>query len=333
MRACCLALLYLLMFQGSSLQGVSSTGSPKDSCTIVLPVNVIVPDGRLIRDLPDAEFVAEGKREPAKIVEVIRDRGPRRILLLVETGRNVPKRVRVAESGIVADMLSEARPDDSFALLTARGKIKEVRFGESPDTISTSLKELETATGTEQKGNGVLDALDAAVGWFAQPRVGDSIVLMSTGLQTEHQAGFKQVRQEMTARQIRVFSLLFAPRIYGTIVAPTVRFSSTGPQVIFDQTYFPNSEDEASLSWATGGYSVQVDIVGDSQREERLTDQKLEDLKTAASRMQSAITEFYRLTVSAPTGRLALGLSSDIKEKVPQALILYPRQLPPCQSP
>jgi hypothetical protein len=242
----------------------------------------------------------------------------------------VPERVRVAEYRIVADMLSEARPEDSFGLLTARGPEKEVSFGQSRDAILAAVRELETNTDSKDRGNGVLDALMAAAGWFNEPRGGDAILLMTMGLESEHHASFKQVRKELTDRQVRIFSLLFAPRMLGTITGPTVRLSQTGPQLVFDQTYLLNREDESSLSWGSGGYSVQVDIVGGGQREERLTEEKLEALKTAASRMQSAITEYYRLTFNSSPAQITLGLASDLKNKVPNIVVIYPKQFPAC---
>jgi hypothetical protein len=300
-------------------------------CTISFPANVVVPDGRLIRDLNASHFVAQGKHEPVKVVAATEDRGPRRILLVLETGRDVPERVRAAEYSIVADMLSEARPEDSFDLLTTRGPNKEVGFGQSRDAILVAVKELETNTDSKHHGNGVLDALMAAARWFDEPKIGDAILLMSMGLESEHHASFKQVRKELTDRQVRVFSLLFAPRMLGEIYGPLVRLSAAGrPQLLSNPAVFANREDESSLSWGSGGYSVQVDIVGDGQREERLTDDKLEALITAASRMQSAITEYYRLTLNPSLVQVTLGLASDLKNKVPNAVVVYPTQLPAC---
>ena len=100
--------------------------------------------------------------------------------------------------------------------------------------------------------------------------------------------------------------------------------------MLIDMGYFPNREDEGSLSWGSGGYSVQVDIVGGGQREQQLTDKKLEALKAAASRMQSAMTEYYRLTLDSAPPQLTLSLASNLKNKVPNAVVIYPRQLPAC---
>jgi len=330
MRICLFVLLFALVSLISSPQVLFATSQKDDPCTISLPANVVVPDGRLIRSLNASQFVAQAKHELVNVIAATEDSGPRRILLVLETGRRVPERVRAAEYSIVADLLSEARPEDSFGLLTARGPEKQVGFGQSGEAILAAVRELKTNTDSKDQGNGVLDALMAAAGWFDEPRPGDAILLMTMGLEGEHQTSFKQVQKKLAERQVRIFSLMFAPRMLGTIIGPTLRFTDAGTQVVFDEAFFLNREDESSLSWLSGGYSVQVDIVGGGQREERLTDEKLEALITAASRMQSAITEYYRLSLDSSPAQITLSLASDLKNKVPNAVVIYPRKLPAC---
>jgi hypothetical protein len=130
------------------------------------------------------------------------------------------------------------------------------------------------------------------------------------------------VYKDLTARQVRVFSLLLGMRMAGTFSGGIFKVSSGGVEVLMEPSYSRNREDESNLSWGSGGYSVQVDIVGGGQWKQQLTDKKLEALKTAASRMQSAITEYYLLTLSSSPARFTLGLASDLKNKVPKAVVL-----------
>ncbi len=53
--------------------------------------NVVIPDGRLIRDLNAGQFVGQAKHEPVNIAAATQDSGPRRILLVLETGRQLPR--------------------------------------------------------------------------------------------------------------------------------------------------------------------------------------------------------------------------------------------------
>jgi len=328
--------LFLMPLTVASLLSNSQTmfaSGPKDaSCAISFASNVVVPDGRLLRDLNASQFIAQAKHTPVKVTEATQESGPRRILLVLETGRHVPERVRVAEYNIVADVLSEARPEDAFGLLTARGPVKEVRFGQPRDAILAAVKELETGTDSKEQGNGVLDTLMTGAQWFDEPKPGDAILLMSLGFESPHRASFGQVRKALTDRQVRIFSLMLGTRMIGTYTGPTISFFSERPQVLLDPSYSPNMEDETSLAWGSGGYSAQVDIVGSGQQEQQLTDKRLEALKTAASRMQSAITEYYRLTLNSSPAQITLGLAPEVKNKIPNAVVLYPRQLPPCSG-
>ncbi len=332
MRVRLALLLLALMSLLSSSQPALANNQKDASCTISLPANVVVSDGRLIRDLSVTQFVAQTKRQTVPVLTATDDSSPRRILLVLESGHHVPERVRTAQYSIVADILSEARLEDSFGLLTARGADKEVRFGESREAILAAVKELQSNTDTKGSSIGVLDALMTGAGWFAQPKPGDAIFLMSMGLESEHHASFKQVYKELTNRQVRVFSLLLGSRMEGTVSGAIVKMSSGGLEVLMEPSYSPNREDDSNLSWGSGGYSVQVDLVGSGQREEQLTDKKLEALKSAASRMQSAITEYYRLTLESTPAQVTLGLATDFKNKVPKAVVLYPRQLPVCSA-
>ncbi len=322
--------LFALMSLLSSSQAAFANSQKDASCMISLPVNVVVPDGRLIRELDASQFVAQTKRQTVPVLTATDDSGPRRILLVLESGRHVPERVRTAQYGVVAEILSEARPEDSFGLLTARGPDKEVHFGESRDAILAAVRELQANIDSKGSTVGILDALMTGAGWFDQPKPGDAIFLMSMGLESEHHATFKQVYKELTNRQVRVFSLLLGPRMEGTVSGAIVKMSSGGLEVLMEPSYSPNLEDDSNLSWGSGGYSVEVDLVGAGQREEQLTDKKLETLKSAASRMQSAITEYYRLTLESTPAQIMLGLATDLKNKVPKAVVLYPRQLPAC---
>jgi len=124
-------------------------------CAIDIPVNVVVPGGKLVRELQKEQFVARTKHAPLRVVAADDETGPRRILLVLETGRSVPPKIRAVESSVVADMLSEARSQDSFALLAARGS-KSLPFGSSPEVIISAAKALETQTEGGDPGNAVV---------------------------------------------------------------------------------------------------------------------------------------------------------------------------------
>src|SRR6266849_10120445 len=70
--------------------GGAATAQPNTvPCAIDIPVNVVVRDGRLIRGLKADQFVAQASHAPLRVVAATDDCGPRRILLVLETGGKV----------------------------------------------------------------------------------------------------------------------------------------------------------------------------------------------------------------------------------------------------
>ena len=300
------------------------------SCRRETPVNVIVPDGRLLRGLNADQFMVQAKRTDARISAISDDSGPRRILFLLETGPDVPAAVRVAASRVVADVLSQARAEDSFALLTAGGPRLELPFSQDRARFSEVLRSLEQEPANKpSRGEGVLDALLRGASWFPEGKSSDGILLFTTGLEKDHRTSFAAVQKQLADRRIRLFSFLFAPIQAGDWVG-LVRFSATG--IDSHWGFVPNRQTIGDLSWGSGGYLMQPG--GAPQRGYKLTDDNLELLKTAASRMYSAIIEYYRVTLElnvAPR-EIKFDVVKSVRRKVPGVQILYPRQYPPCPA-
>jgi hypothetical protein len=310
----------------------AAVGQKVASCPIDVPLNVIVRDGRLIRDLRADQFTGETKHDSVRVLAAIDDAGPRRILLILETGRSVPTKIRALESSVVADMLSEARSGDSFALLTTRGFRKALPFDTSPDVIAAAVKELETKAASDGDGSGVLDALLEGAGRFDRSKPGDAIFLMTLGLESEHKASYSSVRKQLANRQVRLFSLQFTPFLAGSVTGGIMRFTPRGVDVIAHPSFVPNDESAGNLSSDSGGYTISETILGDAQHDYAVTSEKLEEIKTAVSRMHSAIMEYYRVTLDTVPSKLSLTLVPDLQNKVPSAMTIYPKQLPTCSA-
>lgn len=102
----------------------------------------------------------------------------------------------------IAQILSKAEPQDSFALLTVGGPRKALPFGSSQDAIRAAGDQLRKAK-WERGGKGVLDALVEAASWFGSPQVGDSIILFG-GAPNEGAARISQLRTSLAAGHIRL---------------------------------------------------------------------------------------------------------------------------------
>jgi hypothetical protein len=193
-------------------------------------------------------------------------------------------------------MLSEARPEDSIALLTAGGPKMQVQFGGPRDAILKAVSDLEIQPPGREQPGGVLDAILEGANWFQKPRPGDSIFLLTLGFDSEHKTDYRYVQEELTRRRrLRLFSIQFAPGVIGTaggntltksngvtwVMSEVGNFTAVPPSVI-------NNQNVTNMSWTTGGYSVEENILGDPQHDYKVTANDLDTIKTAASRMQIA---------------------------------------------
>jgi hypothetical protein len=306
---------------------------------IELPVNIVNRDGRLLRNLKADQFTAEYKHgHSPKILSVGEDSNPRRVLLVLETGSRVPAKILAVEAAVVTDLLSEARPEDSFALVTARGAKKELRFGVSREAVLGATKDL-TSQNQAVQGEGVLDALLEGTRWFSEARPGDSVLLLTLGFDSDHKVSYREVQKELTSRRLRLFSIQFAPGVMGTVGGATITKSGGKKWFtpgIIDFTAVPlatpNSQTVDLMSWASGGYAIEENILGDPQHDYEVTDKDVEAIKTAASRMQSAIVQYYVVRLDRPGQELNIGLTPDIRKRVPSAQAIYSRQALVCST-
>jgi hypothetical protein len=295
-------------------------------------VNAILPDGKLIRGLKADNLVAETKAGKVQIESVTRDTGPRRILFVLDVGHDLPRDARRAQAEIASYIISGADPADSFALITARGARSTVRFGEGRDKLAASLAQIEQPPKNSGIEFGSLDALTEALDWFQAPQPGDAIVLMASDFEENKSASYSKVAQALADRHIRVFGYLLGPINLGTMYAEIGSDFRGRPSA--RTTAVTNDENLSALSWDSGGYMI-VEKTKMEWKEYKLTDAHLDELKLEASHLYGAATEFYRVAILPPAHsgereQWKLDLSDSARKRVPQAKILFPRQLPAC---
>jgi len=322
-------LTIVLAFEIVSMLMCSARAAGQTVCNIDLPVNVIASDGRVLQGLKPELLVVTAKKTQAQISNLVPESGPRRVLFVMELGRDVPIPARTAMTKAVAEILAEARPEDSFGLVTTRGAQVEVPLGRDRARFSEALKVAEGLRGKDAEG--VLDTLSRATGWFQNAQPGDAILVFTLGLEGQHSVAYSRVVNALNLRGIRVFGFLFGSLEEGSF---NMVITSVSPSGIGSITgYVPNRESIRDLSWGSGGYYVQE--ATDPQHEYKATDTNLQAIRTKASRIYSAVTEYYRVTVAlgAQPRELSLSLADGVRKKAPGAMVLYPRQLPSCGPP
>jgi hypothetical protein len=312
-------LLLFLPAAGASAQNASCS-------TIELGMNVVLRNGKNVQGLTAQNLTGQTKRDAVAIESLSFDTSPRRILLVLDMGHNLNADARKAQLEIASYLLNGARETDSFALLTARGTLREVGFGQSRDAILTAINELHDKKAGPSTNHSILDAVSEGIGWFQNPRPGDAIILMASEIEQNKSAQFSQVVNALAKNHIRLFSFAFGPILAGTYMGPL--------QPGDGWAFIKNEENLNSLTWNSGGYMV-VEDAGDPWKEYKLTDAHLKEVLETAARMYIAIAAFYRMSVRVPAGLKhrepwKLDLTADARNKVPYAYVAYPRFLEPC---
>ena len=276
-----------------------------------------------VTNLSADAFLVHDKKTPVRIQSATYDRGPRRVIFVAENGK-MPQAARKIEAEVITHILSKARTEDSFALLTARGPRVELRFGSSREAIRAAAEELARPPQGKAGGEGVLDAVLEATTWFQPPQAGDSIFLMALNVESKHRASFSSVRDAVTAGRIRVFGFEL-----GEVSQP--------PPLGSTSDYFPNTPDVGfgnrnhllDLTRESGGRFAFDDTEVPGYR---LTDARLGVLRYAGESMYKPVTEHYLLQLDSTGPNVSIRLAPSVLSGVPWVTVSYPTCLPACSS-
>lgn len=300
-------------------------------CMVTLPVSVYLPNGALVRKLEQNQFEVKSKQGAAGTVTVSTERGPRRIVFVVETGKRPNKSARMIEAEVIRGILANAREEDSFGLVTAGGPKNEVKLG-------TSREELEKAANGlagEPKGSGtglaMPDAIEEAGQWLEPGKAGDAIVVLGMGIEFEHsRTGFKKLRDTLSAGDIRVFGFQLGMIVAGTVYTGVGALPG-GPGFIPRAYVAPNEESLNALSVYSGGFFF-VEDTENPDKKYKLTDDRSRVLVKGGEQIYKAIQEYYVLRIEKAPKDYQVDVSEEVKQKLPQVLVSYPRKKESCQE-
>ncbi len=276
----------------------------------------VLANWNLVQQLPATAFVAQDKKHPLQVQSATTDRGPRRVIFVVENGKGMPAKARKAEAAVISDILSKARSEDSFGLLTALGPRLELRFGSSRDAIQSAAEGLANASPAKSDGKGVLDAVLEASTWFHPRQPGDSICLMTMHLEGINKASLSSLRSALAAGRIRAFGFQLGG---DSLSLPTAK-STEGNVYYFFKVF--------ALTGSTGGMAYLHYEMGPGEP----TDRELEVLQGEAAMMYQAMTEYYLVQVTSTGPGVAIDLAPSVRSQLPMARVLYPRNLPQCPA-
>lgn len=312
------------------------------ACPVDLPVGLIDNKGTLLEGLTPQDLTVRQNKQSLAIQSVKYDSAPRRVLLLMDTSARLPVDARKAEVALVRYLLSRARAADSFALLTARGPLRQVRFEEGKESVLRVLQELSADPKEAVKGENILDTMVQGVAWFGQPRPGDAILIMADHLEESNEPTqfigrtvsgtgpmqgvvtdrgpsfekqskikFSAVTRMLAEHQVRVFGLQL-----GALKAAPLASKID-----------PNDENLFGISLATGGFAVFDPV--DSFGSYVLTESRLQTLQDMVWRLYATIAQFYLVRVESKSSHAPwkLELAKDLRSNT---RALYPQQFDPC---
>jgi hypothetical protein len=324
--------LFLLLLAVLSL---AAGATAQQACSAIdVPVGVISAGGESFRGLSAESFIpATG----SMVKSLTYDDGPRRVLLVVDTSNKLSGNAHRAVSELVDSLVTASRPEDSLALITARGPGGIVKFGEDRAGIARALS---PQAGPSRKG-GVLDAVMDGLEWFEGSRPGDAVIVIAADLDGNHKTNVKAVAKTLAAHHVRLFGLALGPVQAGSTVATATVTSTasqgmaqaqqlTGAQVI-------NTGDEHFLPLTMNSGGLLLGVINEqSDVPHNMNDAKVQQqVKYKAQQMYKVVSIFYRLHIESP--QLAnpqpwsLTVSDTVRKQAPGAMwILYPHQLGPC---
>jgi hypothetical protein len=303
-----------------------------------VPVGVISTSGNVFRGLAAQDFVGRLQKKPVAVKGLTFDDGPRRVLIVVDASKKLSADSRKAEDEMIKTLLANARPQDTFAIMPARGPGQDVKFTEDHSAISQALS--ESGDGKRGKEPGVLDTVMVGIEWFGTPQPGDAIVVIASELEGNRRTNAKMVAKALHDNHIRMFGLALGPVETKNSVASHMVTSTTSQglaeaqPLIGSVLYNTGDSNFFPLTTNSGGLVLGA-MNADPRRTYSMTDVHVaESVRQKARSISNMIAAYYRMQIE-PTGITKptdwdLTISDDIQKTSAPMFVLYPHELGPC---
>jgi hypothetical protein len=326
------ALSVVLGFAGMSF------GQQAACKSVEVPVGVINVSGDVLRGLAAEDFIGRVQKKPVTVKGLTYDDGPRRVLLVVDIGKKLSADSHKAEDEIIKMLLANARPEDTFAIMPARGPGQDVKFTADRAAISQALG--QPGEGRRGKEPGVLDTVMAGIEWFGPPQQGDAIVVIAADMEGNRKSNARMVAKALENSRIRMFGLALGPvetknRLTSETVTSTLSqgLARTEP-LVGENVYETGDEHFFPLTANSGGLVLSV-MNADPRRTYSMTDPRLaQSVRQKATSVSKMISAFYRMQIEPPQGAhpedWSLTISEEIRKHAPPMFVLFPHELGPC---
>lgn len=326
----------LSVILGFSTLGVGQQAACKG---VEVPIGVISGSGDIFRGLAAEDFVGHLQKKPVTVKLVTFDDGPRRVLFVVDVNKKLPADSRKAQGEMLRTILDNARPQDTFALISTHGHGPQVKFTADRSAIKLAVGLDNGPDNGKEKELGVLDGVMAGIEWFGTPQSGDSIVVIAADMEGNHKTNARLVASALEEKHIRMFGLALGPvTTKNSVAGETVTNASKGfayTKPLAGDVAYTTGDDNFFPLTANSGGMVLVVMNGDNYHTYNLENpQVLQAVRQKALSVSKMISAYYRMHVEPP--QLAhpqdwnLTINPEVQKHAPPMYVLYPRQLGPC---
>jgi hypothetical protein len=318
------------------LLSMSQALGQQSSCTTELQVGIDTVTGESYKGISAQDFIGQASKGKVAIKSLTYDDGPRRVVLVVDGNKKLSGDTRKAQSDLVKTILSSARPDDSFALVVARGSDRIVKFGEEKSAYTDAVP--HEGDPRSAKPLGVLDGVMEGLKLLGEHKAGDTILVIASDLEGNRSANPNTVAKALQEQQTRMFGLALGPVSRSNVAAGGQAMTAWGLATVTPGIgaihYEAGDENFLPITVNSGG-AVLSAINGDARHDYSMKDPKVEQqVKHSAQVAWNMIASFYRMEISRSENRAeewTLQPDENLRKSAPRMVVLYPHQLGPCK--
>lgn len=174
-----------------------------------LPLNIADSKGLPIRGLGAPDFQAKLQGRPVKILSVVPDDRPHRIVILIDASGSMATKWK--EVLTPATTLAEVQlPNTQMALLIFReGIVERIDFSQGQNVVAEKLRQIRAHPANFEKlfqgKTALYDSLLEGLQLLDNPTSADSLYLVSDGGDTASRAKFDEVASRLTSSRVRLY--------------------------------------------------------------------------------------------------------------------------------
>lgn len=295
----------------------------------VIPVTVLTSDHTSVPGLTAANFKAKRQGKSVQVLNACEDLGPRRVVIAVDVSGSMQEEagfeLRLAELFVGA-----SRPSDSFALMTFGEKIVDsIPFGLDRKALLVQMEKLRQKKWTQSK-TAILDTLSAALDLLKPARAGDSIYLITDGVDNHSVLSTNDLMEVANSASVRIFSVLRMFNFHG--------------RTLGEQGLKADPEFLQDLSISTGEFAVNYRVeprflgglASGNLNFSTLSAEEQYTVALATRVIAAHIDDFYQLQVHFPDRldkphRWKLELVNSPASQIKDLRLAYPQRLAACE--